>query len=258
MQTGTLTAEARREKIIDLLNTKGKVRVAELAQQFAVSEVSIRNDLIELEKNGALERTHGGALPTVRTYYNMDFYERKNRNVEEKKRIAAQVAVLVKEGDTLMINSGTTSFFIVAELKKFHKLKVITNSVANAMELSGCPGLNVTLLGGKLNPAYSFTYGDDAIAQLNRYNTDVTILSIDGVAAEHGLTTYHEEEAEVDRVMLARAKRRVVAADFSKIARESFAHVAACEEMDCLVTNTGASREELALLEESGVEVVLA
>ena len=257
MRGETFSADTRREKILELLNTSGKVKVSELALLFGISEVSIRNDLIELEKKGDLERTHGGAVSTVRTYYNMDFFERKNKNVEEKRNIAAKVASLISDGDTVMLNAGTTSFFIANELKAFRKLKIITNSIAVVMDLANSSGINVTLLGGKFNPAYHFSYGDDAATQLRRYNTDVSILSIDGVAALHGLTTYHEEEAEICRMMLARAKRRIIAADFSKIGRESFTAVAGIEEVDILVTNENASKDECALLEELNPQIII-
>ncbi len=143
--------DARRKKILEMLDRDKKVRVAELSELFGISEVTIRLDLTEMEKNGLLERVHGGAVSTNKLYYKMDFNERLNYYSESGKLdIARAAAGLIKPYDTLMINSGTVAYMIARELKKLEALTVVTNSFPIAQELSGLAGFNVILLGGTI------------------------------------------------------------------------------------------------------------
>jgi DeoR/GlpR family transcriptional regulator of sugar metabolism len=178
--------------------------------------------------------------------------------VSEKKRIASAVASIIEDGETVIINSGTTTFYIACELKSRRNLNIVTNSVSIAMELGQQPNINIILLGGSINTQYSFTYGDDTISQLKRYKADKLILSIDGISAGAGLTTYHFQESEVNKVMIERANNTIAAADYSKIGRESFLHVAPVDMIDYLVTNDSANRQELDKIEAKGVEIKLA
>ena len=160
-----ISVDDRRKKILELLAVKGKIRVSELSRQFGISDVTIRLDLGELEKAGLLERVHGGAVSTSKAYFNMDFSERISRFEEEKRNIARTAAAMVKDNDTLIINSGTTTYFIAQELKKRKALTVVTNSVMIAQELAHLQNFTVILLGGNYNYQYQFTYGDDTIRQ---------------------------------------------------------------------------------------------
>lgn len=249
------SVDQRRQAILDLLDKRGKVRVTDLSRMFELSEVTIRNDLSELEATGRLERVHGGAVSTNKSYFNMSFHERITRYETEKQNIAKAAAAMINPNDTLMINSGTTTFFIAQELKTLKSLTVVTNSVVIAHELTPIPGFNVILLGGNFNPQYQFTYGEDALSQLRRYKTDKLILSADGVDSQLGLTTHHYQEADVSRAMLDRVNQSIVVADFTKIGRENFAHIAGIDRVDRLITNTSADPEELERIAGHGVEI---
>lgn len=253
-----LSVEDRRNSILEKLNQDGKVKVAELSRLFGISEVTIRNDLSELECLGMLERVHGGAVNTYRAYYNMTLQERARTNAEEKKRIAAEVSSMISDGDTLMINSGTTTLFIVQELKNIKNLTLVTNSISISQEVGHYRNIHVILLGGNFDPQYQFTYGDDAIEQLKRYKADKLILSVDGVSPEEGISTYHHFEAEVNRQMIARVNKTIVVADYTKIGRTNFARIASIESMDCLVTNKNAASQEIDEIRQRGVEIRLA
>jgi len=250
-----LNIEERRSKIIEFLNREGKVRVVDLSKFFDISDVTIRSDLTELENSGALERVHGGAISTGNAYYNMPLLERMKTNEDEKRKIALSVASLINDGDTLMINSGTTTLYAVRELKNVRNLTVVTNSMAIAMEIGFCGNIQVVLLGGNFNPQYQFTYGDDALNQLKKYKADKLILAVDGISADGGVTTYHHLEAEINRQMMTRVNRTIVAADYTKVGRVSFALIDSLENVDMLVTNGTANPEELKLIQEKGVEV---
>jgi DeoR family fructose operon transcriptional repressor len=164
--TQDLDVDQRRQRILDILEQESKVKVVELGRHFAISDVTIRNDLAELEEAGLLERIHGGAVSSHKAYYNMSFKERMKTHEPEKRRIAARVASMVSEGDTLMMDSGTTTLYIARELKTFKDLTIVTNSLAVAEEIGYRDNVHIILIGGSLDPRYRFTYGDDAVQQL--------------------------------------------------------------------------------------------
>lgn len=252
---GELDVDQRREKILELVSIRNKVKVSELSRIFGTSEVTIRNDLSELEAAGLLERVHGGAVSTYRTYYNMTFNDRMKTNADEKRRIAASVAAQVTDGDTLLMSSGTTTLYLARELKNARNVTVVTNSLAIAQEMGLLRDILVIMLGGNLNAQYLFTYGDDTLNQLRQYKADRLFLSVDGVSPEDGITTYHHLEAEVNRQMIARAKRTIIVADHTKIGRTGFAHIGSVDSIDCLVTSNLADSEVLQAIRERGVEV---
>lgn len=252
-----LDIDNRRKKILELLNREGKVKVIELSKLFGISEVTIRNDLSQLEEEGLLERIHGGATSTHKFYYNMPLLDRMKTNEAEKRKIAVACASLISNGDTVMINSGTTTLFVLQELKHVKNLTLVTNSLAIAQESGHMNNIQVILLGGNFNPQYQFAYGDDTVNQLKRYKADKLILSADGVSAEEGITTYHYLEVEVNRQMLARANKTIVATDYSKIGRTSFAYIDSVDQADVLVTNQNANREEIEFIKDKGVEIRL-
>lgn len=251
-----LKLDIRRNKILEMLNQSGKVRVSELSETLGASEVTIRNDLTELEKGGYLERVSGGAVQTMNNYYNMDLLQRKNHNAPEKQSAASSAMQLIHDGDTLFINAGTTAYFAALELKRFRNLKIVTNSILIGAELGTFPTFNIQLLGGYINPQYSFTHGSIALEQLKQYRADKAILSIDGVCSDAGLTTYHNEEAEVSRLMMERSHGTIVVADYSKIGRESFFRIADLSSATYLITNRRADAKILKKIEACGVTVI--
>jgi len=245
----------RRSAILELLAREGRVFVSELAQRFGITEVTVRSDLMELESRGQLERIRGGALPVRGGYYNMSLSERSQERAEEKRRIARAAVTHLRDGETLFINSGTTTLFVAQELSALSNLKVVTNSIPVAQTLSQNSGHTVILLGGDLNARYLFTYGSDALSQLRRYKADRLILSVDGVAPDCGLSTYHFEEADLDRLMMERANGVIVVADDSKLGRESFVGIAPMDGVDELITSACASDPIVKQIEAMGVRV---
>lgn len=251
-----LSIDERRNDIVELLNKEGKVRVNELADRYKISEVTIRNDLDELEKQGLLERVHGGAVSTYRTYYNMTFYERAKTNEAEKKRIAQEAAKLICSGDTIMINSGTTSLYVLSFIRELKNVIIVTNSIAIAQEADRYKNLDIILLGGNINTAYQFTYGEDTINQMKKYRVDKLILTCDGVTAAEGISTGFSSEAEVDRQMILRSKNIVLATDYTKVGRVGFANIADISSIDYLITNENANQSELLEISRNNVQIL--
>lgn len=251
-----LRIDVRRGRILDILNRDGKVRVNELSELLEVSEVTIRNDLDELEKSGQLERISGGAVQTMKNYYNMDYQQRKRKNAGHKQMIASIAASLIKDGETLMINSGTTTFFTAVELKKRKNLSILTNSIEVATELGDYPTFRVVLLGGEINPQYLFTYGSESEDSLRKYKADKCIISVDGICSDLGLTTYHAQEAEVCKIMIERSFHNIVVADSSKFGHESFYNISDISAVDTWVTNKIPLADKLSKLTEKGIEII--
>ena len=237
--------DKRREDILGVLKDKGRVKVTELSKEFGISEVTIRNDLTELENEGLIKRVRGGAVGMQKAYFNMSLNDRMDMQKEQKKIIAKKAASFVSEGETLMLISGTTTYYIAQELMDKKNITVVTNSLAIARELSFCKYINVILLGGNLDAQYQFTYGYDAVSQLQKYRADIMIASVDGISYEKGMTTYHYLESEVTKQMMLRSNKVLVAADYTKIGREGFAYIDSAEKIDIIVTDELAEQAEL-------------
>ena len=233
-----MIADNRRKKILELLNTNGSVRVADLSRIFSISEVTIRTDLADMENKGLLTRVHGGAVSSYKPYYNMSLNQRMSTNQEEKEIIAKKIADMIENNDTIMLNSGTTTLLVFRALPCDFNLNIVTNSISIALEGTVNPNFNIILLGGQINPKYQFTYGDDAIRQLKSYHADKLILSVDGIDAEHGFSTYYDREAEIDRIMFKQSGVSIVAADHSKFNRCAFTKISDFSVADYIVTDT--------------------
>ena len=255
MSVNKLKIDERRKKILEMLRRDGQVRVAQLSKQLGATVVTIRSDLDALERDGYLERTQGGAVQSAKNFYHMELQYRRQKNADIKKQIAAAAARMIHDGDTLLINSGTTTYFTALELKQHKNLNVVTNSISLAVELGSVPTFRVILLGGEINTQDSFIYGEDAKRQLSGYKADYAQLSMDGICRHAGITTYHAEESVIDRLMIERSQKTIIVADSSKIGHESFSHVCALDEIDFLVTDAAASAS-CSELDETGITVV--
>lgn len=248
----------RKEKILEMLSRDGRVDVNTLSDLFAVSKVTIRMDLKDLEEKGLLSRVHGGAISSYKTYYNMNFTQRYSANEQEKKSIAARAAELICDGDTIMLNAGTTTLYIVRMLSGKKDLKIVTNSIAIALEMAGNQNFHVVLLGGNVNTNYQFTFGTDALHQLSAYKVDKLFLSVDGIDPVNGLTTYYEQEAEMCRKMISRANLSYVVADTSKFDRVAFTKITPITSVGTIVTNRTLADETFKTLKKLKVNMVLA
>ncbi len=247
----------RKQKILELLQRDGRVKVSELSKLFDISDVTIRMDLADLEAQGRLSRVYGGAVSSYKSYCNMDMQQRMITNQDQKQAIARRIVDMIEDNDTIMLNAGTTTLTVFRMLPATLNLSIVTNSVAIALEAGANPNFNVVLLGGSVNPKHQFTYGDDAIAQLRRYHADKLILSVDGISIANGLTTFLNTEADLDRTFLTHAATRIIAADATKLGRTAFAKIADVAEADYIVTNAEPSMsEELEQLNLTGATVI--
>jgi len=251
-----LKIDERRKQIIDYLAQRGEVRVTELSEKFKTSGVTIRSDLSALEASGYLKRVSGGAIHNTNNFYNLNFIQRNQQNAELKSEVGNTVAKYVKDGETIFINSGATTYYTAVALKERKNLSIVTNSITIAVELSSHIGFNIILLGGSLNPQYAFTYGADALEQLSKYKADVSILSIDGIHVQSRYTTYHSDEAIIDQQMILKSRRCIIASDYTKIDHESFSQVADVPKSAITVTNKCIDAKVLDKYRKKGFNIV--
>lgn len=234
----------RKQKIMELLQRDGKVKVNELSALFDISDVTIRMDLADLEAKGLLSRVHGGAVSSYKTYYNMNMQQRMSTNLDQKQAIAKHIVEMIEENDTIMLNAGTTTLTVFRMIPSNMNLSIVTNSIAIALEAGANPNFNLVLLGGSVNAKHQFIYGDEAITQLEKYHADKLILSVDGITPTNGFTTFYNREVELDRIMLSHSATKIIAADSTKLGRTAFARISDITEADYIVTNADETATE--------------
>ncbi|MDP9158620.1 MAG: transcriptional repressor AgaR [Acidobacteriota bacterium] len=249
--------EERRRAILDVLNRVGRVVVSDLAQQFEASQVTIRKDLDALYARGLIDRTHGGALPARGgAFKDLTLREKEKLYSKEKLHIAAAAISKVKEGQVIILDSGTTTTAIARALRNFRQLTVITNAVNIAVELAGTT-IEVILTGGMLRKNSFSLVGSIAEDVLRHLNADILFLGVDGIDVTYGLSTPNLPEAKVNRVMSEAAKRTVVVCDSSKFGRRSLSHILPLSAFQEVITDRGVSKSDLRALKKAGIEVTL-
>ncbi len=254
MAESKLKIDTRRSAILERLRMDGTLSVSQLCKDLGVTPVTMRNDLAALERDGYLIRVRGGAVPSQRLQGSFST-EAHDEHFLQKQALGVQVAELISDGQTLFLNSGTTTHHIARALHSKKYLNIVTNSLAVAMELGDNPTFHVLLLGGEVSARYGFTSGGDTQDQLCKYTADWAILSVDGISALGGLTTYHPEEAIIDRLMIANAKQILVAATGHKIGRAGFSRICECNARLHLVTDGAAGKAALEELQTQGVKI---
>ena len=247
------SVERRRAQILKMIREQESVKVDDLAELFQISAMSVRRDLQYLEDRNHITRFYGGARANAEQPAPVNGCAANYR-----KLLSRYAASKVESGDTIFINSGTTMEVVAAILRSHKNLNVVTNSIKIAMELGSVPTLRVILLGGEINTQYGFTYGSDAQSQLAHYQADWALLTLNGISAEGGMTTYHAEEATLNCMMINQAKHTLVAADHSKVGHAGFFRFGEVAEGLELVTDNKANRQVVAELEAKGLKVSFA
>jgi DeoR/GlpR family transcriptional regulator of sugar metabolism len=231
--------------VLHQLTTHGEVAFAELAEQFGVSEMTIRRDLELLEADGIARRVRGGAISVVSRSYEPPLALRATTASAAKAAIGAAAADLVNDGDTVVIDVGTTTLELAKALHGRRGITVVTASLPIAVELGNDPDIRVLVTGGLVrNGELSLTGGiaEDVFSTLN---CDLAFIGVAGICANPGLTEYNHDDARVKRAAIAAARRSVVLADGSKLGRVAFATVAPLSAIDTVVTDAPADRGSL-------------
>lgn len=253
-----MNSRQRQEQIAALLETQEHCGVAELARRLGVSDMTIRRDLRALASHGRAIRTHGGAAATPRVSFEFEFLRRGKTQESAKRAIAAAAAQFVRDGERVLLDSGTTTLALAQLLKSKRDLTVITTSLPIASTLQFCAGVRVLLLGGVLRADSPDLIGALTEANLEQLRADVAVIGADAID-ERG-TIYHQspEIARLVGKMAASAARVYVAADSSKIGRTALARSGSLRKWNGLITDSGIASTTSAALKRAGVRVIKA
>jgi DeoR/GlpR family transcriptional regulator of sugar metabolism len=246
----------RRPDLEALLAERGEVSISDLAERFAVSEMTIRRDLEALEEKGSARRVRGGAIATVSRGYEPPFATRAGGKLAAKRAIAAAAAEYVDDGETAIIDVGTTTLELAKLLRGRRGITVVTPSLPVATELANEPNMRVVVTGGIVRAGENSLVGAFAERPFAELNCDVLFLGVGGLDAEHGYTEYNLEDARIKRSAIGAARRTVVLADASKFGRVCLATVAPLDAADVLITDSPAEGTIAALAREAEVEFV--
>jgi len=247
----------RRTRILELIEKNGQVAVTELSRRFKTSEVTIRNDLKDLHHRGLLQRAHGGAIKVATVRGDPSLQIKAELHADEKRRIGAAAAELINDGESIILDSGTTTQQIARQIKHKKDLKVITNGLNVAMELFGVKDIQLILLGGMVRQNSLSAVGHFAEAMLKQLSADKLFLAVDACDLEFGLSTPNLEESQVNQAMVGIAKEKFLVADSSKFGKRSLSRIVPLEAMDSVITDKSLSAEVQAELRARGVRLIL-
>ena len=249
--------EERRRLIVEMLHRDGRVLVRQLARHFHTSQITIRKDLEFLDTQGVIQRTHGGALP-VQSGALLDptLREKENLHREEKLRIARAAAEMVEEGQSVLLDSGTTTTAIARALKDIKKLVVITNAINIAAELAGTD-IEVIVTGGMLRKNSFSLVGPVAEQAVRQLSADILFLGVDGFDTKLGLFTPNVFEAQVNRVMVQVSRKTVAVCDSSKFGRRSLCNIMPLTGVDTVITGKNISKQDFQSLRDAGIKTTL-
>ncbi len=253
----TTTAE-RREHIIEHIQTHGTGRVDDFSNEFSVSKVTIRNDLRILEKQGCVERVYGGATLNKQFAFDRSLKIKGKINTSIKTQIAREALKLIQPGETVILDSGSTTEQIALNLADDISLVVFTNAINIAYHLASHPKVEVIVAGGTMRQDSFSIHGANAENHLNQYRFDKVFLGVDGFDLESGITTPHKGEAQLNRIMCRVAKQVIAVTDSSKFDQKSFCIITAAKNIDVLITDSGIPDLYIAQLEQHGVTVIIA
>lgn len=266
MEAVNILAEERYAIILDKLKSEGIVKTNELKKLLNASSETIRKDLKYLDEVGQLDRVHGGAIPKSNkesivkqdddNYISFDV--RQCQNSEMKHSIALAAADLIKEGQSVGLDSGTTSYELAKVLKqKFNNLTIVTNSLVNAHELANKKGFTVIATGGVLTPDENSFISDLATLILDKINLDIMFLTTCGVSLDNGITDQRMAEVMVHNKMMNCAKKVVVLSDSTKFDEVSLYKVCPLDEVDCIVTDSHIEEDLVDRFRKEGHNIIV-
>ena len=254
-----LLTEERRREMLSLVDRNGRVTVEELVKRYNVSAVTIRTDLEVLAKNGALVRSHGGAVKLPGPNHDFPLPVKQSLYHAEKVRIGRAAAQLVRPHGTVIVDSGTTTLELALSVKQkpVEGITVITHALNIATALADLPNLTVVMIGGILRQISGAFVGPDAERMMEGIHADQFFLAVDGLDPIVGLTTPDILEAKLNSLMMQAATETTVLADSSKFGRRSVSVIAGMERVQRVITDRKAPEDMIAELRKRGIEVVV-
>ena len=241
---------ARQQKILDHVNAQGSVQIREFAEVVQVSEATVRRDLDELARMGLVSRVHGGAVRVTSTTFERANSEKMGLNLNEKLQIAAYAASLVENGDSVFLDSGTTTYFIARELIHHKNLTILTNNLDIAQSLHFDPTVSVIVTGGVLREQYSVLIGNIAEQVISSFRVDKAFMGCDAIDAAGGIYNSNFMEVGVKQCIARCGKTTIVVTDSSKFYVKALAKVCDLEQIDMIITDSGLDAEIIQAVRE--------
>ena len=253
-----MTTYERRQSLLDILRIQPGLRVPELAQALDVSEGTVRNDLNALEEEGRLRRVHGGAVLNQQAQFqNSSFVRRYQENGAAKLAIAREAALLVHDGDSILLDASSTDYYLARALSNRQRLSVVTNGFEVARELAENPSNNVILIGGVVNNNSSSVTGLLSERIIEELHIDKAFLSCSGFSLERGMTEILLSEAQIKRKVIESSRVLYALVDSSKFGREDLTSFASPRKILRMFTDKGISPEWAERLKEAGIEFTI-
>ena len=248
----------RRDKILELIREDGHAKVQDLARIFKVTEVTIRQDLEKLENEGLVEREHGGAILSNISTNVKDITLKNQSNMAAKIAIAKIAVENISDGDTIILDSGSTTTEIAKLISGYKNLTVITNAINIALILGAMPGINLMVTGGEFKPPTLSLTGQKSADFFNNINADKLFLATAGISLKAGLTYPSISDLCVKRAMINISDKVFLVADSTKIGVKSFASLGAMSLIDHLITDSSISKENIKMLQDHEVDCIIA
>lgn len=247
----------RQLEIMDELRLRSSCRINELAKILNVSEETIRRNVRELAKEGLVRKVHGGV--TLNEHgVEPPFHQRMSENRDLKQRVARKVASLIRNGDSLILDIGSTTAYVAQALANHKDLFVVTNSIAVAHTLATRNGNRVMMAGGELRSHDAGAFGAEALNFVCQFSVQHAVLSVAAIDEANGFMLYDLREAEFSREIMRHAGRTIIAADSTKFGRKAPVQIAEPKEIDILVSDAAPTAPIRAMLNANEVEIVLA
>jgi DeoR family transcriptional regulator of aga operon len=254
-----LLTEERRRAVLEIINRQGRAVISDISRHFKVSSVTARADINALLKRDLLVRSHGGAIrkPDVSVDFPLDL--KASQHHEEKVRIGHAAAALLQEGQTALLDSGTTTLEVARAIRKrkLSRLTVVTNSLSIAWELSGVTEINLIMIGGVLRHISRSFAGPQAQRMISELRVDHFFLGVDGFEPETGPMTPDILEAELNAAMIRSAREVSIVCDSSKIGRSSLSLIAPITSVHRVITDSGIKPHHRDLLKAKGIEILI-
>ena len=253
-----MLANQRRDKILELLQEDGSAKVLDLARLFKVTEVTVRQDLEKLEKDGLIIREHGGAyLKNIKDQV-QTFSLTHQGNLDKKEAIARKCLEFIESGDTIILDSGSTTTELAKNLKSLKNLTVITNALNIALMLGAEPGIEVIVTGGEFKPPTLSLTGQKAADFFKGLNVQKLFLATAGISLKAGLTYPSISDIVVKKAMIEAAETTYLLADSTKIGKAAFASLGALSLIDYIITDPGIEDKHKQVFQDNEIEVIIA
>lgn len=253
-------AEDRKEEILSLIRTRNRVYVAELSEKLMVSEVTIRKDLQELERRGETKRVHGGAINVYNTGVEPNLLELEQINIEEKRAIAAKAFEQMDDNDVLFMDASTTTRAIVPLICQHpeKRLTIITSSVLMAADLANVEHVTLFMIGGTMRGTMCCVEGPYSIDFIREFHADKVFFGANGFDVDDGITITNVNASLLKRAMIEHSAQVYLLADSSKFNCVTLSRVCPLNRIDFLITDANFAPDDIALIEQQGVEVIIA